>query len=160
MENEYRMSAEKKQELEVELNYLKTTRSDEVAEQIKIARGFGDLSENSEYDEAKIEQGKLYSKIAELEEMIQHAVIVDIRCKVTVKGPNGREMTYSIVGSQESDPMHGIISEESPFGKAVLRFKEVPGEMPPKWISAQAGDVITVEAPQGNMQYTVVRIEM
>ena len=56
--------------------------------------------------------------------------------------------------------MHGIISEESPFGKAVLRFKEVPGEMPPKWISAQAGDVITVEAPQGNMQYTVVRIEM
>ena len=93
MENEYRMSAEKKQELEVELNYLKTTRSDEVAEQIKIARGFGDLSENSEYDEAKNEQGKLYSKIAELEEMIQHAVIVDIRCKVTVKGPNGREMT-------------------------------------------------------------------
>ena len=68
MEKEYKMSQARKDELEQELNYLKTTRSDEVAEQIKIARGFGDLSENSEYDEAKNEQGKLYSRIAELEE--------------------------------------------------------------------------------------------
>ena len=64
MEKEYKMSQARKDELEQELNYLKTTRSDEVAEQIKIARGFGDLSENSEYDEAKNEQGKLYSRIA------------------------------------------------------------------------------------------------
>ena len=62
MEREYKMSAARAQELQEELNYLKTTRSDEVAEQIKIARGFGDLSENSEYDEAKNEQGKLYSR--------------------------------------------------------------------------------------------------
>ena len=68
MDKEYKMSQARKDELEQELNYLKTTRSDEVAEQIKIARGFGDLSENSEYDEAKNEQGKLYSRIAELEE--------------------------------------------------------------------------------------------
>ena len=66
MEKEYKMSAARAQELQEELNYLKTTRSDEVAEQIKVARGFGDLSENSEYDEAKNEQGKLYSRIAEL----------------------------------------------------------------------------------------------
>ena len=77
MEREYKMSAARAQELQEELNYLKTTRSDEVAEQIKVARGFGDLSENSEYDEAKNEQGKLYSRIAELEEILQHVVIVD-----------------------------------------------------------------------------------
>ena len=144
MEKEYRMSAAKAEELQQELNYLKTTRSDEVAEQIKIARGFGDLSENSEYDEAKNEQGKLYSRIAELEEVLQHVVIVDesssnsdvvsIGCKVTVADANGREMPpYRIVGSQESDPMHGIISEESPFGKALIGAKE--------------GDTVTVEAP-------------
>ena len=71
------MSQARFDELSQELNYLKTTRSDEVAEQIKVARGFGDLSENSEYDEAKNEQGKLYSRIAELEEVLQHVVIVD-----------------------------------------------------------------------------------
>ena len=156
MEKEYRMSAAKAEELQQELNYLKTTRSDEVAEQIKIARGFGDLSENSEYDEAKNEQGKLYSRIAELEEVLQHVVIVDesssnsdvvsIGCKVTVADANGREMPpYRIVGSQESDPMHGIISEESPFGKALIGAKE--------------GDRVTVEAPSGSIVYTVLKIE-
>ena len=156
MEKEYRMSAAKAEELQQELNYLKTTRSDEVAEQIKIARGFGDLSENSEYDEAKNEQGKLYSRIAELEVILQHVVIVDesssnsdvvsIGCKVTVADANGREMPpYRIVGSQESDPMHGIISEESPFGKALIGKKE--------------GDTITVEAPRGTIIYTLLKIE-
>ena len=77
VEKEYKMSAARAEELRDELTYLKTTRSDEVAEQIKVARGFGDLSENSEYDEAKNEQGKLYSRIAELEEILQHVVIVD-----------------------------------------------------------------------------------
>ena len=114
MEKEYKMSQARKDELEQELNYLKTTRSDEVAEQIKIARGFGDLSENSEYDEAKNEQGKLYSRIAELEVILQHVVIVDesaasdtitIGCTVTVQGADGKEASYKIVGSQESDPM-------------------------------------------------------
>ena len=156
MEKEYRMSAAKAEELQKELNYLKTTRSDEVAEQIKIARGFGDLSENSEYDEAKNEQGKLYSRIAELEEVLQHVVIVDesgsdaskvtIGCKVTVADVNGKALpAYRIVGSQESDPMHGIISEESPFGKALIGAKE--------------GDTVTVEAPRGAINYTVRKIE-
>ena len=154
MEKEYKMSQARKDELEQELNYLKTTRSDEVAEQIKIARGFGDLSENSEYDEAKNEQGKLCSRIAELEVILQHVVIVDesapsdvitIGCTVTVKGTDGKEASYKIVGSQESDPMHGIISEESPFGKALIGAKE--------------GQQVTVEAPRGAMDYTVTRIE-
>lgn len=156
MEREYKMSAARAQELQEELNYLKTTRSDEVAEQIKVARGFGDLSENSEYDEAKNEQGKLYSRIAELEEVLQHVVIVDesntstnevtIGCSVTVADTAGRELpAYKIVGSQEADPMHGVISEESPFGKALLGAKE--------------GDTVTVEAPSGPIVYTVRKIE-
>ena len=156
MEKEYKMSAARAQELQEELNYLKTTRSDEVAEQIKEARSFGDLSENAEYDEAKNEQGKLYSRIAELEEILQHVVIVDeanaptnvvtIGCKVTVADKDGKELpAYKIVGSQEADPMHGIISEESPFGKALVGAKE--------------GDTVTVEAPQGAIVYTVCKIE-
>ena len=156
MEKEYKMSAARAQELQEELNYLKTTRSDEVAEQIKVARGFGDLSENSEYDEAKNEQGKLYSRIAELEDVLQHAVIVDeanapsnvvtIGCRVTVADTNGNELpAFKIVGSQEADPMNGIISEESPFGKALIGAKE--------------GDTVTVEAPRGSINYTVRKIE-
>jgi len=156
MEKEYKMSAARAQELQEELNYLKTTRSDEVAEQIKIARGFGDLSENSEYDEAKNEQGKLYSRIAELEVILQHVVIVDesaapsnvvtIGCKVTVADTSGKEVgSFKIVGSQEADPMHGIISEESPFGKALVGAKE--------------GDTVTVDAPRGAIVYTVTKIE-
>ena len=153
---EFKMSQARFDELQKELNYLKTTRSDEVAEQIKVARGFGDLSENSEYDEAKNEQGKLYSRIAELEEILQHVVIVDesnastdtvtIGCTVTVADKNGTALpAYKIVGSQESDPMHGIISEESPFGKALIGAKE--------------GDTVTVEAPSGAILYTVQKIE-
>ena len=154
MKKEYKMSAERKEELQKELTYLKTVREKEVADLIKEARGFGDLSENSEYDEAKNEQGKLYSRIAELEVILQHVVIVDetapsdaitIGCTVTVKGTDGKEASYKIVGSQESDPMHGIISEESPFGKAFLGAKE--------------GQDVVVEAPFGNIHYTVVKIE-
>ena len=156
MEKEYKMSAARAQELQEELNYLKTTRSDEVAEQIKVARGFGDLSENSEYDEAKNEPGKPHSRIAESEEILQPVVIVDesnaptnvvtIGCKVTVADTNGKELpAYKIVGSQEADPMHGIISEESPFGKALIGAKE--------------GDTVTVEAPRGTIHYTVRKIE-
>ena len=155
MEKEYKMSAARAQELQEELNYLKTTRSDEVAEQIKVARGFGDLSENSEYDEAKNEQGKLYSRIAELEEVLQHVVIVDendspsnvvaIGCTVTVADAKGNEMTCRIVGSQEAAPMQRIFSEESPFGRAL--------------IGAQEGDEVTVEAPMGNLIYRVKKID-
>ena len=157
MEKEYKMSQARYDELNKELNYLKTTRSDEVAEQIKVARGFGDLSENSEYDEAKNEQGKLYSRIAELEVILQHAVIVDednapsnvvtIGCTVTVTSTQDSKtsFTFKSVCSQESDPMHNIISEESPFGKALLGKKE--------------GNIAEVEAPNGTKTYTVTKIE-
>ena len=156
MAKEFKLSAERLEELKQELNYLKTVREKEVADQIKEARSFGDLSENSEYDEAKNEQGKLYSRIAELEEILQHVVIVDessaptnevtIGCKVTVADKNGNTMpVYRIVGSQESDPMNGIISEESPFGRALIGAKE--------------GDTVTVEAPSGAIVYTVQKIE-
>ena len=157
MKKEYKMSAARQQELQDELTYLKTVREKEVAELIKEARGFGDLSENSEYDEAKNEQGKLYSRIAELEDILLHVVIIDesegasnavsIGCTVTVVDlKTGREMPpYKVVGSQEADPMHRAISEESPFGKALMGAKE--------------GDEISVEAPVGIIHYRVEKIE-
>lgn len=155
MKKEYKMSAAREQELRDELTYLKTVREKEVAELIKEARGFGDLSENSEYDEAKNEQGKLYSRIAELEEILLHVVIVDeaegagntvgIGCTVTVSDKNGKEMTFKIVGSQEADVRSRAISEESPFGKATMGAKE--------------GDEVVVEAPVGAVHYRIVKIE-
>ncbi len=154
--NEFRMSAARYEELKKELDYNKTTRADEVSEQIKIARGFGDLSENSEYDEAKNEQGKLYSRIAELENILEHAVIIDesdqpkdqvtIGSKVSVTNvKNGARASYQVVGSQEADPMHGAVSEDSPFGKALL--------------GAKIGDEVTVEAPVGAIVYRVETID-
>ena len=156
MKKEFKMSQARFDELQKELNYLKTTRSDEVAEMIKVARGFGDLSENSEYDEAKNEQGKLYSRIGELENILLHAVILEegdmptgqvtIGSTVTVttvKG--GKSRSFKIVGSQEADAMHGISSEDSPFGKALMGAKE--------------GDHVTVAAPAGDIAYTVDKIE-
>ena len=157
MKKEYKMSAERKEELQKELTYLKTVREKEVADLIKEARGFGDLSENSEYDEAKNEQGKLYSRIAEIEDILLHAVIVDendagtnavgIGCRVTVADvKSGREMPeYKVVGSQEADPMNRAISEDSPFGKALMGAKE--------------GDEVTVEAPVGAIVYRIAKIE-
>ena len=127
--NRYKMSQERLDELKNELDYLETVREKEVSELIKEARSFGDLSENSEYDEAKNEQGKLYSKIAELKDLIENAEIVDnleldapkdtvtLGSIVRVRDlEDGFEDTFEIVGSQEADPMNGAISEESPFG--------------------------------------------
>ena len=157
MVKEFKMSQERYDELKKELDYSKTTRADEVAELIKEARGFGDLSENSEYDEAKNEQGKLYSRIAELEDILLHAVIVDeaemdsdkisIGCKVVVTNLDTRKQmpAYKIVGSQEADVMSRAISEDSPFGKALMGCK--------------AGDEVTVEAPKGVIHYRVDSIE-
>ena len=156
MVKEFRMSQERYDELKKELEYSKTTRADEIAELIKEARGFGDLSENSEYDEAKNEQGKLYSRIAELEDILLHAVIVDesedsdkisIGCRVTVTNlDNGKKLPeYRIVGSQEADVMARAVSEDSPFGKALMGRK--------------VGDEINVEAPRGVIRYRVEKIE-
>ena len=157
MVKEFKMSQTRYDELKKELDYSKTTRADEIAELIKEARGFGDLSENSEYDEAKNEQGKLYSRIAELEEILLHAVIVDeseidsdkisIGCLVTVTNlDNGKQLPeYRIVGTQEADVMARAVSEDSPFGKALM--------------GAKVGDEVNVEAPKGVIHYRVDKIE-
>ena len=156
MAKEYRLSAERFEELKQELTYLKTVREKEVAELIKEARSLGDLSENSEYDEAKNEQGKLYSRIAELEEILSNYTIISEQEKnmdivhvgntVVVEDLEfSEEETYQIVGSQEADPMNGRISEESPFGRALLGRK--------------AGDEVVVEAPAGNIRYKITAIQ-
>ena len=132
-ETKFKMSQERYDELVKELEYLQTVREKEVSEQIKEARSFGDLSENSEYDEAKTEQGKLYSEIAEIKNIIENAEIIeDVNdtnkvahgATVTVveieNGKEGDAEEYKIVGSQEADPMNGLLSEESPIGKALL----------------------------------------
>lgn len=156
MAKEYKLSPQRLKELQDEMNYLKTVREKEVAELIKEARSFGDLSENSEYDEAKNEQGKLYSRIAELEEIIKLAVVVtgdtyaadevSPGCRFVVKDLEfDEEEEYHFVGSQEADPMDGKISDESPFGKAMLGKK--------------VGTVVEVEAPAGVIKYQIVKIE-
>jgi len=156
MAKEYKLSPQRLQELQEEMNYLKTVREKEVAELIKEARSFGDLSENSEYDEAKNEQGKLYSRMAELEEILSNYVVIEeeetageyvrLGSTVTVLDVEfEEELTYKIVGSQEADPMNGAISEDSPFGKALL--------------GKNAGDDVLVDAPAGQVRYKLLKVE-
>ena len=155
MAKEYKLSPQRLKELQDEMNYLKTVREKEVAELLKEARSFGDLSENSEYDEAKNEQGKLHSRIGELEEILANYVIIEeeedggeyvrLGSTVTVLDKEfDEELVYKIVGSQEADPMNGAISEDSPFGRALL--------------GKNAGDEVTVEAPAGPVEYKLLKI--
>ena len=127
-----------------------------MAELIKEARSFGDLSENSEYDEAKNEQGKLYSRIAELEEILSnytliqeqenHMDLVHVGNTVVVRDLEfDEQLQYQIVGSQEADPMNGRISEDSPFGMALL--------------GNAVGDEVQVEAPAGVLRYRILEIQ-
>jgi transcription elongation factor GreA len=149
------MSQESLDKIKEELDYLETVRTKEVAEQIKEARSFGDLSENSEYDEAKTEQGKLYSRIAELKDLIENAQIdnstamagtIGHGSHVKVRDLEDDSVTeYQIVGSQDANPMLGRISSDSPFGMALLGHK--------------AGDEITVEAPVGQLKYAILEIK-
>lgn len=116
--------------VEAELEQLKTVKRKEVAEKIKVARGYGDLSENSEYDEAKNEQGMLESRIAELEKMLKHARVLDsteidssvvsVGSHVKIQDEDGDTDEYDITGSTEADPLNGRISDESPVGAALL----------------------------------------
>ena len=156
MAKEYKLSPERLKELQEEMNYLKTVREKEVAELIKEARSFGDLSENSEYDEAKNEQGKLYSRMAELDEILSNYVVIEeeetegdyvrMGSTVTVLDKEfDEEQTYKIVGSQEADVMARAVSEDSPFGKALK--------------GAKVGDEVSVEAPRGTIRYRVEKIE-
>ena len=156
--NRFKMSQERLDSIKEELRYLETVREKEVAEQIKEARSFGDLTENSEYDEAKTEQGKLYSKIAELKVLIENAEIVD---NVDVDAPKDtvtlgsivkvldlefeEEDTYEIVGSQEANPKAGRISDDSPVGRALHTHR--------------AGDVVAVAAPGGEIQLKIISVE-
>ena len=156
MAKEYKLSSQRLKELQDEMTYLKTVREKEVADLIKEARSFSDLSENSEYDEAKNEQGKLYARIGELEEILSNYVVIEedesegdyVRLGSTVVVLDkefNEEITYRIVGSQEADPMNGAISEDSPFGKALL--------------GKNAGDDVTVDAPGGLVEYKLLKIE-
>lgn len=154
----FKMSQERLDALKDELYYLETVREKEVAEQIKEARSFGDLSENSEYDEAKTEQGKLYSRIAEIKVLIDNAEIVDnidhdapkdtvtLGSIVKVRDiEDDYEETYEIVGPQEANPREGRISDDSPVGRALRGHR--------------AGEQVTVEAPAGNLKFEIVSVE-
>ena len=153
----YKMSTERLQALKDELYYLETVREKEVAEQIKEARSFGDLSENSEYDEAKSEQGKLYSKIAEIKDLIENAEIVDNleadlpKDSVTLGSfvdvidlDDNYEQVFEIVGSQEANPREGKISDESPVGKGLHAQK--------------AGETVSINAPAGELKFRIVSV--
>ncbi len=143
-------------ETQEKLDYLTSVRRREVAEQIATARGFGDLSENAEYDEALNEQSRLESEIMELQEYIRTAVVVDEKkvntktvntgSKVTVYDPfEDDTVTYYIVGARESDPGNGKISNESPIGAGLMGHKK--------------GDVVKIEAPAGVFELEIKKIE-
>ena len=142
--------------LETELEVLKTVRRQEVAEKIKEARGQGDLSENAEYDAAKEEQAEIEARIVQLEKMLRNAEIIDednasddvvgLAAKVTLLDVEyDEEMTYTIVGSAEADPLNGKISNESPVGMSLLGHK--------------VGESVFVDAPDGILEFKILKIE-
>ncbi|QKY69533.1 transcription elongation factor GreA [Lentibacillus sp. CBA3610] len=155
-EKSFYMTEEGKDKLEEELQYLKTDRRQEVVERIKVARGFGDLSENSEYDAAKDEQAFVESRIAQVENMIRHAVIIEndnenpdivsLGSSVTFKElPDGDEETYTIVGSAEADPFEGKISNDSPMAKSL--------------IGQEKGTEVSVSTPGGDIMVRIENVE-
>lgn len=144
------------QKLKEELDYLKNVKRKEAAENVGIARSFGDLFENSEYDEAKNEQAKIEAQISELEETISHAKVisdheiqtdmVNVGISVTVYDMDyDEEVEYQIVSSREVDPLENKISDQSPIGKALIGTK--------------VGDIISVEVPDGVAKFKVMKIE-
>ena len=156
MAKEFKITSLRLADLEKELNYLKTTREREIAAMIAEARSYGDLSENSEYDAAKNEQAKLYGRIAEIEDILAHAVIIQdeneasgrvgLGCTVTVRDPKtGATVSYRITGSQEANPMEGKISDDCPFGRGV--------------VGKAIGDTFTVNAPSGSYDMEVVDVK-
>lgn len=150
----FKMTAAGKAELEKELEALKTEGRIDIAEKLKVARSYGDLSENSEYDEAKSEQAKIEARITELEYQLDHSEIIDtgdddsvsMGSKVIVKRlKDNFEATFEIVGFAQSNPAQGKISDESPVGKAL--------------VGAKVGDIVVVEAPIGNLEYEILGLE-
>lgn len=142
-------------QLEEELEYLKTKKRKEVSEKIKVALGFGDLSENSEYDEAKNEQAQVEARIVSVENMLKNSIVIDESERDTSKVELGatvtihdiefdEDITYKIVGSTEADPDEGRLSDESPLGKSLMGKAE--------------GEMIDVDAPAGVIQYKILKI--
>ena len=154
MAQETLLTAEGLKELELELEQLKTVGRKEAAEKIKVARSFGDLSENAEYDEAMSDQAKLEARISEIEHIIKTAKILDVEAlgtenvhigsTVKIIDKKKKSYTYTIVGFAQADPSAGKISDESPVGKALIGHK--------------VGDKITVEAPVGSLQFKITEI--
>ena len=143
------------QELVDELKYLKIEKREKIKNDIAVARSFGDLSENSEYDEARNEQAKNEARIKELEELLENAVVLDessidtsvisLGSSVKIKNnDNGMEFNYDLVGSNESNPMEGKISDQSPIGAALIGKK--------------AGDQVAVETPGGTVHLSVLEV--
>lgn len=155
-EKTYPMTQEGKQKLENEVEQLKTVRRKEVVERIKIARSFGDLSENSEYDAAKDEQAFVEGRITQLENMIRNAVIIEDNGEestVVTLGktvifkelPGGDEEAYIIVGSAEADAFEGRISNDSPIAKSLL--------------GKQIGEKVAIQTPGGEMQVEIISVK-
>lgn len=144
------------QRLKEEIEYLSSVKRDEVAERIRASRDFGDISENSEYDDAKNEQAMLEARIYSLEERLRSAIVIDseaistemvgVGTKVTLQDMNGGDvLQYAIVGSAEADPAAHKLSNESPVGRAIL------GRKP--------GDKVEVSVPRGSKRFKVLAIE-
>ncbi|ANU23550.1 transcription elongation factor GreA [Planococcus donghaensis MPA1U2] len=154
-EKQFPMTAAGKQKLEDELDFLKTIKRKEVVERIKIARDFGDLSENAEYDSAKEDQAFVEGRISTLESMIRNAVIINenelnkdiVRLGTTVtfiEVPDGDQESYTIVGSAEADPLEGRISNDSPIAKSM--------------IGRTIGEHVKVLTPGGEMEIKILSI--
>ncbi|WP_367342201.1 transcription elongation factor GreA [Limosilactobacillus sp.] len=155
-EKSFPMTAEGKKKLEKELEDLRLKRRPEVIKRIKIARSYGDLSENSEYESAKDEQAFVESRISQIQNMLQYAVIIDNNSvdknevsmgrKVTFKElPDEEPESYQIVGESESDPLSGKISNESPMAKGLLGHK--------------VGEEVEIEIPNGTMKVKILKVE-
>ena len=142
-------------ELENELHYLKTEKRKEVTQTLKEARALGDLSENSEYEQAREDQANLEKRIIEVEYALEHATVIDnaesdgtvgIGCQVELKYEDDDDVeSYKIVGSQEADPFESKISNESPIAQALFDHK--------------VGDIVTVESPNGNYEVEIIEIK-
>ena len=157
MAEEFIMTEERFNELKKRLEYLKTQGRKEVSEQISIARGFGDLSENAEYDAAKNKQAEIEEEIIVIDHQITHAKIIDTKklnteevslgCKVKILDVEfGDEDEYMLVGTAEAMSSEGKISNESPLGKALIGHK--------------VGDIVNVVTPQGVIEYKVLNISL
>jgi len=154
-EKETILTAEGLRKLEEELEHLKGTKRKEVAERIKQAKAFGDLSENAEYDDAKNEQAFVEGRILQVEQMLRNARVINndavpsdaVSVGSTVRLRDlaaGSELTYTIVGSPEADPLKDRISNESPVGQALIGRRQ--------------GETVTVRVPAGTLKYTIVKI--